>query len=250
MTTKQAALLAAVGTILQLFVQLINSSWLLMTTRVWHDPRSVLSVLLIFPLSMILMAALPVFFVCVYLNEPPLVIPERLRRPALVVVIATGLSAAQTAFRLIRDFISSWGMEGYPSMRESHSLQFWQWPLSVLTAILGAIVVPLFFYTISRSSATPGPVSPRLKKAAIYAGLAVVAVAAATVYSRASSEIFMSTHQALLAARGGTPGPGLWYRILQTVLALFYSGSLAWFFFLFYRKVPTTQSIPRLSDSE
>ena len=239
MTTKQAALLAGVGTILRLLVQLVPSFWLLMTPSVWHDPRNVLSVLLIFLPSTILMAALPVFFVCVYLNEPPLVIPERLRRPALVAVIATGLSGAQTTFRVIRDFISSWGMEGYPSMRESHSLQFWQWPLSVLTAILVAIVVPLFFYTISRSSAEAGPVNPRLKKAAIYAGLAVVAGAAATVYSRSSTESDMSTHQALLAARGVTPGPGLWYRILQTALALFSSGSLA-IDLLLFQEVPTT----------
>ena len=249
MTTKQAALLAAVGTILRFFVQLMPSSWSLMTPGVWHDPGSVLFVLFIFLPSTILMAALPVFFVCVYWNEPPLVIPERLRRPALVAVIATGLSGAQTTFRVIRDSISSWGTEGYPSMRESHSLQFWQWPLSVLTAVFGAIVVPLFFYTISRSSAEAKPVEPRLKKAAIYAGLSVVAGAAATLYSRASTEIFMSTHQALLAARGGAPGPGLWYRILQAALALFSSASLAWFFFLFYKKVPTTRSSPRLSYS-
>ena len=251
MTTKQAALLAAVGTTLALLVAMVSSFRWVLAPGVWHDPRSVLSVLLLFPLSVILMAALPVFFVCAYLNEPPLVIRGSVRRPALVAAIATGLSAANTVFNDIRGFISSWEMDGNPLMRASHPLQwFWDWPLRVLISILGAIVVPLFFFTIWKRSTESGPVNPRLKRAALYAGIVAAFGAVSGVYWRVSSEIFMSTDRALLEARGGTAVEGLWYRILQTALALFYSGSLAWFFFLLGKKAPATQSSQRLSNGE
>jgi hypothetical protein len=249
MTTKQAALLAAVGQTLNFFaVSILPFSYL-----VTLGPRHALFLRLLptFLLSVISFAALPAFFVCVYLNEPPLVISERLRRPALVVAIATGLSAAMVAFVQIRVFISSWDRYGNPLMRADHPLQWlWEWPLRFLISIFAAVVVPIFFFTVSRSRAELSGANPRLKKAAMYAGVVTIVGAAYTIYGYVVNEFFYSTHQAALAAQGMTPGTGLWHRTLGTLLSLFYSGLLAWFFFVFYKTVPTTQSSQRLSSGE
>jgi hypothetical protein len=252
MTIKQAALLAAVGTTLRLCTYIISYFRSLMTPGIWHSPGTVLYALLIISLGMILSAALPVFFACVYLNEPALVVPERLRRPALVAAIAAGLSAAIAAFHQIRDFISSWNMADIPLMRADRPLLWlWEWPFRVLISLLAAIAVPLFFFTVARSRAELQSVSPRLKKAALYAGFVTIVGAAFTIYQDIHSEIFMWTHQALLAAAPGRAQiAGPWYRIPATALGLFHSGSLAWFFFLFYRTVPTAQSSQRLSSGE
>ena len=251
MTTKQAALLATVGTTLRLCTYIISYFRSLMTLGMWRSPGPVLYALLMISLGMILSAALPVFFACVYLNEPALVVPERLRRPALVAAIAAGLSAAIAAFHQIRDFISSWNMADIPLMRADRPLLWlWDWPLRVLISLLAAIVVPLFFFTVARSRAELQSVSPRLKKAALYAGFVTIVGAALTIYQDIHSEIFMWTHQALLAQGGRTPGMGLWYRMLEASVELFSSGSLAWFFYRFYKTVPTAQSSQRLSSGE
>jgi hypothetical protein len=84
----------------------------------------------------------------------------------------------------------------------------------------------------------------------MYAGVVTIVDAAYAIYAYVVNEIFYSTHQASLAAQGMTPGTGLWHRILGTLLSLFGSGYLAWFFFLFYKTVPATQSNQRLSSGE
>jgi hypothetical protein len=136
MTTKQAALLAAVGTTLQL----LTFSILPFISLGMHAAS--LYVLLV---GATMFAALPVFFVCVYLNEPPLAIPERLRRPALMTAVAAGLSAAQTTFR------------------QTWSFSYW-WSMSGLIAVLGAMVVSLFFFTVARSGAQPQGVYPKTQE--------------------------------------------------------------------------------------
>jgi hypothetical protein len=197
-------------------------------------------------------AALPVFFICVYLSAPPLVIPEQLRRPTLVAAIATGLSAALTIFDQLRTVVSLWN-DGY-AFFQAGDLVRWLGQSPLLGGpiwVFAAITVPAFFLVLLKSEAGDQSASPALKMAAVYAGLAMMASVAYGICSRVSNEIFMSTHQALLAAAPGrTHAMGLWYRILSTSLGLFYSGSLAWFFFQFYRTVPTTQSSQRLSSGE
>jgi hypothetical protein len=222
MTTKQAALLAAVGTTLQL----LTFSILPFISLGAHAAR--LYILLV---GATIFAALPVFFVCVYLNEPPLAIPERLRRPALMTAVAAGLSAAQATLREIWNFSYWWSMSG-------------------LTAVLGAIVVSLFFFTVAGSSAQPQDMYPRLKKAAVYAGVVSVVGAAYTIFMSSLTEISSSTQPTLSVASGMTPGTGLWYRTLRISSSLFYDGSLAWFFFQFYKTVPAAQSSQRLSSGE
>ena len=117
--------------------------------------------------------------------------------------------------------------------------------------MFSAIALPLFFFAAWRSVGGRESVKPGLKMAAVYAGLAMSASVAYGIYSGVSNEIFMWTHQAMLAAASGrTHVAGLWYRILIKSSGLFYSGSLAWFFFLFYKTVPTAQSKQRLSSGE
>ena len=252
MTTKQAALLAAVGRTLQILMGVFSPLLTFVLSSVWRHPHDVVRALPMYFVGLVWQAALPVFFICVYLSAPPLVIPEQLRRPTLVAAIATGLSAALTIFDQFRNVVSLWN-DGY-AFFQAGDLVRWlgQFPLLGGTIwVFAAITVPAFFLVLLKSEAGDRSVSPALKMAAVYAGLAMMAGVAYGIYSRVLIEIFMSTHQALLtAAPGRAQFLGLWYRILSTSLGLFYSGSLAWFFYLFCRTMPTAQSNERLSGGE
>jgi hypothetical protein len=246
MTIKQAALLAAVGTAIDIVTPPISILSALMTHGAWNT-RTVLSVLSGLLFGAIFLCPLLVFFACVYWDKPTLAIPERLRRPALVVAIAAGLSAAYTAFSVVREFTGSWDMASVTLMRASHPFQwFWRWPLSGLTRMLAVIGVPLFFFTVARSTAEPQGVDPRLKKAAMYAGIVAIVGAIYTTFILALSEIV----QPFPAAHSATSSARLWPVIQYISLSWFYKGSLVWFFFLFHKTVPTIQSSQRLSSGE
>ncbi|MGD0498527.1 MAG: hypothetical protein ABSC23_08820 [Bryobacteraceae bacterium] len=230
MTTKQAALLAAAGAAIQIVAPPVSFFSTLVTHGAWRGV-GVPDVLFMLFQYAIWFGPLLAFFIYAYLDEPPLVIPGRLRRPGLVAAIAGGLSASYSAFSLNRNFGGSWRMMGD------------------LIGILGAIAVPFFFFTASRTGAEPQGLNPRLKKAALYAGIVSIAGAVFIVFARISMEISIWRQQTLLASRGITPGTGLMHRILGAALHSFYSASLAWLFFLFYRTVSITQS-NRRSRSE
>jgi len=251
MTTQQAALLAAVGRTLQILMGVVLPLLTFVLSFGWRHPHDVVRALPMYFVGLVWQSALPVFFICVYLSAPPLVIPEQLRRPTLMAAIATGLSAALTIFDQLGTVVSLWN-DGYAYFQAGDLVRrLGQFPLlGGPIWVFAAITVPAFFLVLMRSEAGDQSVSPALMMAAVYAGLAMMASVAYGLYSRVSNEIFMWTHQALLAQSGRLPGAGLWYRILQTSLGLFYSGSLAWFFFLFYKKVATTQSSQRLSSGE
>ena len=232
MTIKQAALLAAVGTTLELVAALTWPFAFLRAPGAWHSPGTVLNVLmalLILPVIVILAAALPMFFVCVYLNEPPLAVPERLQKPALVAAVAAALEAARAAFFLIRGSISSWGLSGW-------------------APVTGMIVVSVFLLTVTRSSGELQGAEPRLKKAALYAGAIMAIGAISAVATGIWSVIAPWIQQILPAARGVLPAT--WHSILRTSLGAFRAASLAWFFLQFERTMPTTQSNQRLSSGE
>jgi len=250
MATKQAALLAALATAIQIVATPIPIISGLVMQGEWSTQASLNALSLLF-FAAIFLSPLLVFFVCAYLGKPPLAIPERLRRPAWVAAMAAGLSAAYIAFSAIREFIGSFDLTGVSLMRTEHPFRwFWRWPLSGLIEILAAIGVPLFFFAVARSTAEPQSVSPRLKKAAMYAGIVSIVAAVCTTWGLTYTQVFYSTHQASLAADRSAAGEMLWYTIQHVSLSLFYNGSLAWFFFLFYRTVPTTQSSQRLSSGE
>jgi hypothetical protein len=250
MTTKQAAFLAAVSTAIQIVASPIPIISGLVMQGEWNT-RALPNVLFVLFFAAIFLSPLLVFFVCAYLGKPPLAIPERLRRPAWVAAVATGLSAAYVAFSAIREFIGSFDVTGVALMRTEHPFRwFWRWPLSGLIEILAAIGLPLFFFAVARGAAEPQSVSPRLKKAAMYAGIVSIVVAVCTTWGLTYTQVFYSTHQASLAAGRSAASAMLWHTILHVSLSLFYNGSLAWFFFLFYKTAPAAQSSQRLSSGE
>ena len=107
--------------------------------------------------------------------------------------VATGLSAAYTAFDRIQNLISTWDLAHMSSMRADHPFYWaWQWPLDTLIWILAPIGVSLFFFAVARSAAAPQGVSPRLKKAAKYAGIVAIVGAIFTTFGRLL-KIFFST---------------------------------------------------------
>jgi hypothetical protein len=233
MTTKLAALLAALGTTLELVAALIwPFAFFLGAPGAWHSPGTVLNVviaLVVLPVIVILAAALPVFFVCVYLNEPPLAVPERLQKPAFVAAFAAALEAARAAFFLIRGSVSSSGMDGW-------------------ARVIGMIVVSVFFLTVTRSRGELRGAEPRLKKAAMYAGSVMAINTLAAVATGVWSVIAPWVQQILPAARGVPPAT--WHSVLQTSLGAFCAASLARFLLLFEQTIPTTQSSQRLSSGE
>ena len=251
MTTKQAALLAAVGTAVQIVTPATSTVSAILRYGAWYNLSLVLNLLFMLLQFVLLLGPLLAFFVCVYLDEPPLAIPERLRRPAWVVAIAAGLSAAYAAFSAIREFIGSLDIAGVSLVRASHPFYWsWQWLLNPLIWILAAVGVPLFFFAVARSTAEPQGVSPRLKKAAKYAGIFAIVGAIYAICVLTITEISYSEHQASLAARGITSGARMWSAIEHTILSLFHNGSLAWFFYQFVKTVPTAQSSQRVSSGE
>ncbi len=242
MTTRQAALLAAAGTALQIVTPPISTVSALVTLGASFRANAVLNVLVTLLSGVIFLGPILVFFVCVYWDEPLLAIPRSLRRPALVAAVAAGLSAAYTAIDRIQNLISTWDLAHMSSMRADHPFYWaWQWPLDTLIWILALIGVSLFFFAVARSAAAPQGVSPRLKKAAKYAGIVAIVGAILTTFGL-SLQIFYSTHSTLGARR--------WFAIPHIALSWFYSGSLAWFFYRFYKTMPMAQSSQRLSSGE
>jgi hypothetical protein len=232
--TKRLALLAAIGTGLDLL-----ASFLPMMAQI-RPPESISSfvesaigIMLILPLW-ILPWALPVFYFLVYRSEALLLIPASLKRAALAVAIATGLRAIWVIDNPIRGLISAWDFWGNDPQRMTHELA-WLWWHTVVPPItlFAAAVVPLFFAALYRSPQGEQPVSRRIKRvakvAAVVAGLGA-ASAVWTGYQTPSPVVALS--------------PLVWFRVwvLRPAVSVLAGVCLVVFFIVLCRRLPTDPS--------
>lgn len=258
MTTKQAALLAAVGTTLGVASGLSSSflSWVPLAVHQDSSPfnylRPMAPSLLI---TLVLGAALPLFFFLLHRSPPLLSIPSSLKKAAWAAAIASGLVAFECVLLFGTRLLARAEPARDAAERMSHPivwtlLKTHQLVVSPSISLFAALTLLLFFMAVARGETGTQTVPLGLRRAAMYACVVAALVAAmATVGTYFTFAISGHSYQKALHQAG--PSTFVWWNaILPAAITICNQVSLAAFFLTFFLKLPAPQSSQWLSSGE
>lgn len=249
MTTKRAALLAAVGTTLGVASGL-TSSFLSCVPLALHEDSSPFNYLRLmapsFLITLVLGVALPLFFFLLHRSPPLLSIPSSLKKAAWAAAIASGLVAIRCVLLFGNNLLARADPAGGAAERMSHPvvwalLNTFYLVVAPSIALFGALTLTLFFMAVARGETGTQTVPLGLRGAAMYA--CVVAALTAAMVTVSTYFIFAISGNSYQKALLQGPSTFVWWNaILPAAITVCDQAALAAFFLTFFLKLPAPQS--------